>query len=159
MSQEHSAAVPLLEGLSADGIRVIREGASTRAARSPVKVVHKHWGSEQWLLPEGRRFACKAIFIRAGCRTSLQLHRVKEEVNVVVHGRGVLFCDERDEVGIPLSVGSVIHVEPGAVHRIAAETDLVMVEASTPELDDVVRLQDDAGRPDGRIASEHGVRR
>jgi hypothetical protein len=46
-------------------------------------------------------------------------------------------------------------IEAGTIHRMVAKTDLRFVESSTPHLDDVVRLQDDANRPDGKIESEH----
>ena len=51
--------------------------------------------------------------------------------------------------------GEIVHVLPGHLHRIEALEDITLMETSTTELDDVVRLQDDAQRPDGRIAEEH----
>jgi mannose-6-phosphate isomerase len=54
-----------------------------------------------------------------------------------------------------LMPGRIVHVRPGVIHRIEAVTDLVIVEVSTPELDDVIRLEDDMGRGNGRIETEH----
>jgi len=130
----------------------------TRTHLALVKQVHKPWGSERWLVPEGSPFGFKVITINAGERTSLQYHRNKEEANLVLGGQGRLFVGSR--VGAPLAeyalvVGEIVHVVPGIVHRIEAVTDLVLVEVSTPELDDVVRIEDDAGRGDGRIELEH----
>jgi hypothetical protein len=56
---------------------------------------------------------------------------------------------------IELQAGVVFDVHPGYVHRVVATTDLEFMEASTPELDDVIRLQDDSGRTHGRISYEH----
>jgi hypothetical protein len=56
---------------------------------------------------------------------------------------------------IELCPGTIFNVQPGYVHRVVATTDLEFIEASTTELDDVIRLQDDAGRTHGRIQSEH----
>jgi mannose-6-phosphate isomerase len=98
------------------------------------------------------------IALRGGRRTSLQYHRQKEEANLVVSGEGRLLL--ADCVGAPLherplAPGVIAHIHPGVVHRVEAVTDLVMIEVSTPHLDDVIRIADDLGRGDGRIASEH----
>ena len=133
-----------------DGIHV----TSTDAA----KVVSKAWGEERWLVHGDAPFVFKLIRLRAGMRTSLQLHREKEEANLVLEGRAELVF-EPDPAGSlerrALEPGNVVHVRPGAVHRLEAVTDLVVLEVSTPEVDDVVRLSDDWGRPDGRIDAEH----
>ena len=57
---------------------------------------------------------------------------------------------------IEIKPGDVIDVRPGQIHRVIAVTDLVFIEASTTELDDVIRLADDASRGHGKIDSEHG---
>ena len=56
---------------------------------------------------------------------------------------------------IDLKPGVVFDVHPGYVHRVIATTDLEFMETSTTELDDVIRLQDDAGRTHGKISYEH----
>ena len=56
---------------------------------------------------------------------------------------------------IEIKEGVVFNVTPGYVHRVIATTDLTFIEASTRELDDVFRLQDDSGRTHGRISYEH----
>jgi mannose-6-phosphate isomerase len=151
---------------------MLREGAVARDIKAnPVdcnainirsvaaaKVVVKHWGDERWLLDGDAPFAFKLIRLRRGMRTSLQLHRQKEEANLVVAGTAELVYKsdatnelERRVVG----PGAVVHVRPRALHRLEALTDVVLVEVSTPEVDDVVRITDDWGRPDGRIEAEH----
>jgi mannose-6-phosphate isomerase len=132
-----------------DGLRLsTREGA---------KVVHKHWGEERWLVHGDAPFVFKAIRLRAGQRTSLQYHMRKEEANLILTGKARLHYDGSSTAPstCPLGPGSVLHVQPGAVHRIEAITDVLLIEVSTPEVDDVVRLSDDWGRPDGRIDAEH----
>jgi hypothetical protein len=51
--------------------------------------------------------------------------------------------------------GLVFHIKPGEIHRVEAITDITLIEASTPEVDDVIRLHDDEGRANGRIDSEY----
>lgn len=122
------------------------------------KVVRKPWGAEHWLVPEGSPFGYKFIRITAGNRTSLQVHRQKEEANLLVEGEAILtFAADVDAPlqTITLRPGDIAYVRPGMVHRIEAVTDVSLLEVSTPELDDVIRLADDAKRGDGRIAAEH----
>ncbi|TMC05671.1 MAG: cupin domain-containing protein [Chloroflexi bacterium] len=127
------------------------------STRDDAKVVRKHWGEERWLVHGDAPFVFKAIRLRAGQRTSLQYHLRKEEANLVVTGKARLHYDggPAGPSMCPLGPGSVLHVRPGAVHRIEAITDVLLIEVSTPEVDDVVRLSDDWGRPDGRIDTEH----
>ncbi|QIS13927.1 cupin domain-containing protein [Nocardia arthritidis] len=122
------------------------------------KTVAKHWGEERWLVTEGAPFGFKVIHLTAGHRTSLQYHRRKEEANLILRGSGTLYyAPSPDEPLLqrPLVVGEIVHVRPGTVHRIEADTDITLVEVSTPELDDVIRLADDQNRADGRIDAEH----
>ena len=56
-----------------------------------------------------------------------------------------------------ITVGKVVHIKPGCIHRIEALEDLTIIESSSVELDDVIRLEDDTGRPNGRIESEHST--
>ena len=127
---------------------------STEAA----KVVSKGWGEERWLVHGDAPFVFKLIRLRAGMRTSLQFHREKEEANLLLEGRAELVF-ETDSAGSlerrALEPGDVVHVRPGAMHRLEAVSDVVVLEVSTPEVDDVVRLSDDWNRPDGRIDAEH----
>lgn len=142
------------------------------------KLVTKPWGNELWIA-DGTitPYALKRILFKAGNRTSLQVHEHKVETNYVLSGTGKLykskeafnidsFLDqgmtpeqvERYESTleiIELEPGTIFNVQPGYVHRVVATTDLEFIEASTTELDDVIRLQDDAGRTHGRIQSEH----
>jgi mannose-6-phosphate isomerase-like protein (cupin superfamily) len=143
-----------------------------------IKQVNKHWGYELWIADGSvTPYASKRILFRAGNRTSLQVHEYKIETNYVLSGTGVLHRSRAPldikqflESGmtskeveayestfevIELKAGVVFNVQPGYVHRVMATTDLEFMETSTTELDDVIRLQDDAGRTHGRISHEH----
>ena len=134
------------------------EAGPGKSDLATAKVVRKHWGEERWLVAEGSPFGFKLIRVLAGRRTSLQYHCHKEEANLVLCGEGRLYSAEARDSPVTESAllpGQIVHVRPGAVHRIEAVTDLVIVEVSTPELDDVIRIEDDSGRSSGRIAAEH----
>ena len=115
-----------------------------------MKIVNKPWGYEEWL-GEGR-CVLKKIFMKAGYKSSLQYHEVKEEINYIISGRGVMLLGD---TFLPLEAGVSFHILPPTVHRVWAYTDITMIETSTPEVDDVVRLEDDYDRGNGRIESEH----
>ena len=145
---------------------------------SQIKKVSKHWGHELWIADGIRTpYALKRILFKAGNRTSLQVHQHKFETNYVLSGTGKLYRSKEvfdidafltngltsEQVReyessfeiIELSEGLSFDVHPGFVHRVVATTDLEFIEASTTELDDVIRLQDDSGRTHGRISYEH----
>jgi mannose-6-phosphate isomerase len=125
---------------------------------SEVKKVTKPWGFELWLSSGEPGYAFKVIHLKAGSKTSLQLHNEKHEHNLLVSGRIKLHYLDAQTGNIMSSEMEAIQliiVGPPGVHRIEALTDVLLIEASTPQLDDVVRIADDHGRPDGRIDSEH----
>lgn len=130
---------------------------------SELKVVSKPWGSETWLAyGEGMPYALKVIFLKKGTKTSLQYHVKKRETNFVYAGRIMLHYQKEKEgkiETIELGPKTSIYVPPGFVHRVEALEDTTLVESSTNDLDDVVRISDDYKRPDGRIDSEHGSKK
>lgn len=105
--------------------------------------VEKPWGYELWWADTGA-YAGKLLYVNAGHQLSLQLHREKDESSYVLSGRLRLTrgdsVDELEEQEI--GPGFAWRVEPGIVHSIAALEDSVVLEVSTPHLDDVVRLHD-----------------
>jgi mannose-6-phosphate isomerase len=115
--------------------------------RTEPRKVEKPWGWEL-VWAEGDRYAGKLLFVRAGQALSLQYHERKDESWYVQSGRAALelgrvgFELEEQEIG----PGDTFHFAPGTVHRVRALEDTLIVEVSTPELDDVVRLADDYGR-------------
>ena len=121
-----------------------------------MKIVSKYWGEERWI-ELNDRYCYKQILLRRGFRTSLQYHEQKLETNYVLSGEGVVLLEDDDGVMQELDAkpGFFFTVVPGRKHRIMATQDMVLMEVSTPEVDDVIRIEDDQGRPNGRIDSEH----
>ncbi len=106
--------------------------------------VDKPWGYEIHWAKTGK-YVGKLLFIKAGQRLSKQYHEVKEETVFVLKGP-LLNYDENDEV-TRIYTGDSFHVKPGQVHRFgAADTNVELIEVSTPEIEDVVRLEDDYNR-------------
>jgi quercetin dioxygenase-like cupin family protein len=111
--------------------------------------VEKPWGHEIWWA-QTPHYAGKLLHVDAGQKLSLQMHREKDESSYVLSGRLLLThgpsLDQltTEEIG----PGFAWRAEPGTIHSIEALEDSVVVEASTPQLDDVVRLQDRYGRED-----------
>ncbi|HEX3454114.1 MAG TPA: cupin domain-containing protein [Gaiellaceae bacterium] len=109
--------------------------------------VEKPWGWELiWALTDA--YAGKLLFVRAGQALSLQYHERKDESWYVQSGRATLDLGsvggelKEQEIG----AGDIFHFVPSTVHRVRALEDTLIVEVSTADLDDVVRLQDDYGR-------------
>lgn len=106
------------------------------------KIVEKPWGREVWYA-HNDRYAGKILEVRAGHLLSLQKHRVKHETLFLHAGRmRFTFGDDVFE----WTPGEAIEIPPGTVHRMEAIEDSVILEVSTPELDDVIRLEDRYGR-------------
>ena len=111
-----------------------------------VNRVEKPWGYElHWAKTD--RYVGKVLHVTAGHALSLQYHNVKDETIYVYSGR-MLFEIERDGVLTrqEMGAGDSVHVVPKTVHRMTAIEDCDILEVSTPELDDVVRLEDRYGR-------------
>jgi quercetin dioxygenase-like cupin family protein len=108
--------------------------------------VEKPWGHEL-IWAETDRYVGKVLHIKAGQMLSLQYHERKDETIHVWSGRLRLITDEGNgQVERELSAGESFHITPLLRHRMMAVTDCDILEASTPELDDVVRLEDAYGR-------------
>ncbi len=112
------------------------------------RTVEKPWGSELiWALSDA--YAGKVLFVRAGQCLSLQFHNVKDESWYVLEGRARLELGKAGESLLEESViaaGEAFRFRPGTVHRVTAIEDTRILEVSTPQLDDVVRLEDRYGR-------------
>ncbi len=109
--------------------------------------IDKPWGHELiWAKTD--RYVGKILHIKAGEALSLQYHRVKDETIMVLSGRMqlVYFADGEPAKSRELGPREPFHVTPGLRHRMIALEDCDIVEVSTPELDDVVRLEDRYGR-------------
>jgi mannose-6-phosphate isomerase-like protein (cupin superfamily) len=109
--------------------------------------VAKPWGHELiWALTD--RYCGKVLVIEAGKRLSLQKHVAKDESIYVLSGRLLLYLEDDGGVvrQVELGPGDARHVPTGRIHRYEALERTELIEVSTPELDDVVRLSDDYGR-------------
>ena len=142
------------------------------------KLVSKPWGQEIWIADGVRTpYALKRILFKSGFRSSLQVHEFKFESNYVLEGTGLFqFWEEKfdckrylsgdmskselenylaGKIEVNLAPGNIVDVKPGQLHRVIAIEDLTFIEASTPELDDVIRISDDTERGHGKIDDEH----
>lgn len=112
-----------------------------------MKIVEKPWGREIWVAHTDK-YAFKIIEINQGTRSSLQYHVEKHEHIYV--DRGVLQMEWENETGqmetLTLNPGDVVENKPGRKHRAIAVEDVRLLEVSTPELDDIVRIEDDYHR-------------
>lgn len=111
------------------------------------RVVGKPWGSEL-IWAETDRYVGKILHIKAGEALSLQYHRIKDETIMVLSGRMQLiyFTDGETPKSIELHPRQSFRVIPNVRHRYIAVEDTELLEVSTPELEDVVRLEDRYGR-------------
>jgi mannose-6-phosphate isomerase len=110
--------------------------------------IDKPWGHELiWALTDD--YCGKLLFVKAGESLSLQFHREKDESWLVHSGRARLDLAKPGEK-VPESEvvgpGAAFHIRPGTVHRVTAVEDTTIVEVSTPQIEDVVRLEDRYGR-------------
>ena len=144
-----------------------------------IKKVDKPWGYEKWIADGSPdfKYVLKEILFKSKFKSSTQFHEFKEETNYVQKGSGTLYYYP-EPINIEewksgqysnqeisdilnnlkkekLTPGKVFHVKPRMIHRIEAVTDLILLEASTIELDDVIRINDEWGRQDGKIEKEH----
>ena len=108
--------------------------------------VPKPWGYELIFAKTGR-YVGKILHINRGESLSLQYHEMKEETLFVVAGELKLTVEhDGDRRDLTLSTGQAFHIPPKMIHRMEAIEDTDVAEVSTPELDDVVRLEDRYGR-------------
>ena len=144
-----------------------------------VKTIKKPWGHEKWIADGAPdfKYALKEIFIRSSFKSSIQFHEFKHETTYVKAGKGILYYietpinikkfndgkysdEEMQELiknmkKLEISPGTIYHIKPGIIHRVEAVEDLIFIESSTIELNDVVRINDQWSRSDGKIDSEH----
>jgi len=109
--------------------------------------VEKPWGYEL-IYAETEKYAGKILFVWKGQQLSLQYHKVKDETMYMY--RGVAELEIRHPEGtsrvMKMSAGEAYRITPGSAHRLTALEDCEILEVSTPELGDVIRLEDRYGR-------------
>ena len=108
--------------------------------------VDKPWGHELiWARTD--RYVGKILHIEPGHVLSLQYHNKKDESIYVLTGEIILRIQQGDTlIERPMAQGAAFHIEPKLIHQFEAVTPTDLLEASTPEIDDVVRLKDRYGR-------------
>ncbi len=139
------------------------------------KKINKPWGYEVWISWFKHHHVLKKIYMEEGNKCSLQYHEEKSETNLIVSGKANVLKDiflekgisESDAVKVynetkninsliaPMSEGDYWNNKPFEIHRVYSIDSYTAYEASTPQLDDVIRLQDDNNRVSGFIKSEH----
>lgn len=106
--------------------------------------IDKPWGHEiRWAINE--KYLGKILHINAGSRLSLQYHEQKDETIYVMEGTAVIHLDGKTHI---LSCGDSLRIQPGQIHRFSAPEEgcVKLIEVSTPEIEDVIRVEDDYGR-------------
>ncbi len=125
-----------------------RRAARPRSGRATVTHVPKPWGHETiWAHTE--RYVGKILHINAGHELSVQYHNRKDETVYLLWGEIIYRVQrEGDDIldDVQLNVGESFRIAPGTIHQMIAVTDCDVLEVSTPEVDDIVRLSDKYGR-------------
>ena len=109
--------------------------------------IEKPWGYEL-IWAQTDEYVAKVVHVRAGEALSLQFHEEKDETLFLLRGQVTL------EIGpgvnslqrVPIREGDAFRIRPGVLHRVVAETEVEILEASTPEMDDIIRVRDRYGR-------------
>ena len=110
--------------------------------------VDKPWGYEL-IFAHTEAYVGKVLFVKAGESLSLQFHRQKDESWLVQSGRAKLELGSAGDAMLKeevVAAGACFHFRPGTVHRVTALEDTTIIEVSTTELEDIVRLDDRYGR-------------
>lgn len=111
-----------------------------------VRIVPKPWGHEV-IWAHTPLYVGKLLHVKAGQALSVQYHNQKDETLHLLRGEMIYRIDEGDGLKeYPLTAGQSFRNTPGQIHQMEAVTDCDVLEASTPHLDDVVRLTDRYGR-------------
>lgn len=123
-----------------------------------MKTIYKPWGREEWI-ELNNSYCYKRIYINAGYKTSYQYHVVKKETNYIISGTAEIWL-ENDSNIIEKKIfneNDFFTVYPLKKHRVIAITDVILQEVSTPEVNDVIRIEDDNDRQNGKIDKESDI--
>ncbi len=121
--------------------------AGLGSSKQKIERVEKPWGHEL-IWAKTKDYVGKLLFVKAGHKLSLQYHREKEETIFLQTGKMILVFENAQGKleEIPLTPGEAHHIPVGKKHRFCAVEDCTIFEVSTPQLHDVVRLEDGYGR-------------
>ncbi|HLC90275.1 MAG TPA: hypothetical protein VJI15_00750 [Candidatus Nanoarchaeia archaeon] len=170
--------IPLVRFRLEDKGRVVNNGRNwLYYEKDGAKFVTKPWGNatfngiesvgEVWLNyrfgeevgAEEKPYVFKKLYVKKGTKMSFQHHEKKREINFLVKGRVEAWYENAyGEIEKKVvEEGGLWEIIPPKRHRTIALEDSIIIECSTPEVDDVVRHEDDASRGDGRIEKEHSL--
>lgn len=127
-----------------------------RKKQALTNVTEKPWGHEV-LLVKNDLYVVKQLFVKANSRLSLQVHEEKCEHVTLVSGEAFIYVEDNNGLAeFQLTPMEPVHIPPGVAHRImsSSRSDAVLVEVSTPQLDDIIRIDDDYGRADVHVEDE-----
>lgn len=111
-----------------------------------MKKVSKPWGYEM-IFAETDKYIGKIIHIKMGEKLSRQYHNQKDETFLIQEGEMLLELGDKEFLTEKrMKPGDTYHCKPGTIHRMIGITDVSLIEVSTPEISDVVRLEDKYGR-------------
>jgi mannose-6-phosphate isomerase-like protein (cupin superfamily) len=115
---------------------------------SAVSIIAKPWGHEEHFALANGLYCGKVLFIKEGHALSLQLHESKDETVAVQRGHIILDIGRDQDMmeSFDLLPGESVRIRPTTVHRMTAVADSYVLEASTTQLDDIIRLADRYGR-------------
>jgi len=121
-----------------------------------IKITKKPWGEER-LFALTKKYAGKILIVRKGHRLSLQYHDKKEETLYLDSGMlKLMIGPDKEELSVKiLTSGMTFHVSPKTIHRMEAIDNCRLIEVSTPELKDVIRIEDDYNRADKKKNSNN----
>jgi mannose-6-phosphate isomerase len=112
-----------------------------------MKIIKKPWGSET-ILEINKKYLLKKLYMKKNHRCSLQFHNYKKETIYVLKGKlRIIIGKNKNKLNSKIyKMGDSITIKPKIIHRMEAVTDATYLEASTPEIHDVVRIVDDYKR-------------
>ena len=112
-----------------------------------LKIIDKPWGKEE-ILELNNNYMLKRLTMKKGARCSLQYHNFKCETIYIQSGElKILSGEDKNNLDEKIySTGEYITIEPKLLHRMEGITDCIYLEASTPNTDDTVRIEDDYNR-------------
>jgi mannose-6-phosphate isomerase len=123
-----------------------KKNKQSGSGRVQVVKVPKPWGHET-IWARSDRYLGKILHINAGQELSVQYHNRKDETVHLLSGELIYRVQsDADLKDVQLKLGESFRITPGTIHQMVAVTDCDVLEVSTPEVDDVVRLSDKYGR-------------
>lgn len=110
-------------------------------------VLERDWGTEEILVVSPKKWMMKRLSIKKGCRGGLQFHRLKDEGGMILSGslKVTYSTDGKTLETIILGKGETFRFPPGIIHQEEALTDVVIIECTTPHLNDRVRVEKQFG--------------